>query len=425
MIMHTLENKLVEWRRDFHRYPELGFLEMRTSTLVASELERLGFVIQIGREVMSAEHCLGKPSDTETKAHMEWARENGAAEKYLDEVSEGYTGIVATWDTGRPGPTLAYRVDMDALPIYESTEESHVPLRKDFRSVNTEMHACGHDAHTSIGLGLATMIAENAKQLNGKIKLIFQPAEEGARGAISMVRAGVVDDVDYFIATHIGIGVPQNHFVASNNGFLATSKIDVTFKGISSHAGGKPEEGKNAMLAAANAVINLSAVPRHSGGMTRINVGELHAGSGRNVIADEAVLKVETRGETSELNTYMKEYAESVIRGAAQMHQVACGIELVGEGISAKGSPEVAEPLHECAEKTGLTSQVQSDEAAGSEDATFFMDAVQKQGGYATYCVLGTDLAAGHHNEKFDVNEKSLLQGVETLFKSAVKLTNK
>src|SRR5699024_9197449 len=369
--------------------------------------------------------CLGKPSETETKAHMEWARENGAAEKYLDEVSEGYTGIVATWDTGRPGPTLAYRVDMDALPIYESTEESHVPLRKDFRSVNTEMHACGHDAHTSIGLGLATMIAEHAEQLNGKMKIIFQPAEEGARGAISMVRAGVVDDVDYFIATHIDIGVTQNHFVASTSVFIETSKIDVTFKGNPCDAGGKPEEGKNAMLAAANAVINLSAVPRHSGGMTRINVGELHAGSGRNVIADEAVLKVETRGETSELNDYIKHYTESVIEGAARMHQVEHEIELVGEGISSKGSVELAEVLHGCAAANNLTSLVQNDEAAGSEDATFFMDAVQKQGGCATYCVIGTDLAAGHHNERFDVNEKSLLQGVETLFASAVKLTNK
>ncbi|WP_411842851.1 amidohydrolase [Salinicoccus sp. HZC-1] len=423
--MKTLENKLIEWRRDFHRYPELGFLEMRTATIVAETLEKLGFELQIGREVMSAEHCMGKPSDEETQAHLNWAEENGAVEKYLEQVSEGYTGIVATWDTGKPGPTVAYRVDMDALPIYESSSGDHVPLNQDFRSTNTEMHACGHDAHTSIGLGLATLISENSDRLKGRIKLIFQPAEEGARGAISMVRAGVVDDVDHFIATHIGLSVPHNHFVASNNGFLATSKMDVSFKGVSSHAGGKPEEGRNAMLAAANAVINLSAIPRNSQGMTRVNVGELHAGSGRNVIADRAALKVETRGETSELNDYMKNYAESVISGAAQMHQVEYAIEIVGEGISAKGSPELAVRLHDCAEKSGLISQVESNEAAGSEDATFFMDAVQKQGGFATYCILGTDLAAGHHNEKFDVNEDSLLPGVQTLFESAVELSRR
>src|SRR5699024_4458219 len=109
--MNELENRLIEWRRDFHKYPELGFLEMRTSTIVAHELEALGFNTGIGREVMPPGHCLGEPDDAETKAHAERARENGAAEKYVDQMSEGYTGIVATWDTGRHGLTVAYRVD--------------------------------------------------------------------------------------------------------------------------------------------------------------------------------------------------------------------------------------------------------------------------------------------------------------------------
>lgn len=423
--MNNLENKLIEWRRDFHKHPELGFLEMRTSTIVASILEDLGFEIRIGKEVMDSDYIMGRPTDEETKAHINWAKENGAVEKYLDQVSDGYTAVVGILDTRKPGPTVAYRVDMDALPIYESTEETHEPLKEGFRSTNTEMHACGHDAHTSIGLGLATMLIENRDQLTGKIKLIFQPAEEGTRGARSMVEAGVVDDVDYFIASHIGTGVPHNHFVASNNGFLATSKLDVRFKGLASHAGGSPEEGKNAMLAAANAVINLSAIPRHSGGVSRVNVGEIHAGSGRNVIADEAVLKVETRGETSEVNDYMKNYAESVISGAAQMHQVEYEIELVGEGINAEGSPEVAEVLQQSAERMGLASELENNRSAGSEDATFFIDRVQKQGRYATYCVFGTELAAGHHNERFDISEDSLLPAVKTLFDSAVVLGSK
>ena len=230
----SLHKQLIEWRRDFHRHPELGFLEMRTSTIVADTLVKLGYDIKIGRQVMNPDFTMGKPSDEETKAHYEWAKENGAVLEYLDQVSEGYTGIVATLDTGREGPTAAFRVDMDALPIYESEDSSHVPLKEGFRSVNNEMHACGHDVHTSIGLGLATLLMEHKDTINGTIKLLFQPAEEGTRGARSMVEAGVVDDVDYFVASHIGTGVPYNHFLASNNGFLATSKIDVTFKGVSS-----------------------------------------------------------------------------------------------------------------------------------------------------------------------------------------------
>ena len=420
----SLHKQLIEWRRDFHRHPELGFLEMRTSTIVADTLVKLGYDIKIGRQVMNPDFTMGKPSDEETKAHYEWAKENGAVLEYLDQVSEGYTGIVATLDTGREGPTAAFRVDMDALPIYESEDSSHVPLKEGFRSVNNEMHACGHDVHTSIGLGLATLLMEHKDTINGTIKLLFQPAEEGTRGARSMVEAGVVDDVDYFVASHIGTGVPYNHFLASNNGFLATSKIDVTFKGVSSHAGGQPEEGKNAMLAAANAVINLNAIPRHSGGATRINVGELHAGSGRNVIAGSANLKIETRGTTAELNDYMKQYAESIIKGAAQMFRVESTMETVGEGTSAKGSTALAEVLVKAADSASLTTSLEENKPSGSEDATFFINRVQERGGLASYCIFGTDLAAGHHNEKFDINEDSMAPAVQTLLTAAQLLTN-
>lgn len=149
--MTQLEKQLIEWRRDFHQYPELGFLEMRTATLVADILEGLGYELEIGKAVMDPDYCMGKPSEEETKRHLEWARENGAIEKYLGLVSEGYTGIVATLDTGKPGPTVAYRVDMDALPIVEATGDDHVPVKEDFRSTNDNMHACGHDVHTTIG----------------------------------------------------------------------------------------------------------------------------------------------------------------------------------------------------------------------------------------------------------------------------------
>lgn len=420
--MNNLEKNLVKWRRDFHQYPETGFLEMRTASIVAGILNGLGFELKMGKEVMSTDHCMGKPDETETKAHLDWAKKNGANTDYLDNFSEGYTGIVATLDTHKSGPTIAYRVDMDALPIYESTSQSHVPLMEGFRSKNNQMHACGHDAHTAMGLGLATLLAANKEDLHGKFKLIFQPAEEGTRGAKSMVEAGVVSEVDYFIASHIGTGVPHNHVVAANNGFLATSKLDVSFKGVASHAGGDPEEGKNALLAAANAAINLTAISRHSNGATRINVGEMHAGSGRNIIPDKATLKVETRGETSEINEFVKTKAESIVSGAATMYQVSHDVELVGEGKSCTCSKEVATVLHECVQNAGLTGILESDESAGSEDATFFIDAVQKRGGFGTYCIFGTDLAAGHHNEKFDINEDTLLPAVKILFESATKL---
>ncbi|MBY6052566.1 M20 family metallo-hydrolase [Cytobacillus firmus] len=423
--MSNLVIQLKEWRRDFHRYPEGGFLEMRTASIVASILDELGFGLEMGRQVMAADYFMGKPNQEETAAHYQWALENGAKKDYIEPFKDGYTGIVATMDTKKEGPTIAFRVDMDALPIHESEADSHFPQKEGFRSaVPNTMHACGHDAHTTIGLGLASLIAENKDSLKGKIKLIFQPAEEGTRGARSMAEAGVIDDVDYLIASHVGTGVPDGHFVASKNGFLATSKLDVTFKGVSSHAGGNPEEGKNALLASASAALNIYAIPRHSEGATRINVGELHAGSGRNIIADKAVLKIETRGETTKINEYVKAQAEAVIAGSAQMYGVEYEIHTVGEAISAHGSKELASVLHACAQEASYIKEsiLEDNSPAGSEDATFFMERVQQNGGQATYCIFGTELPAGHHNEKFDINEGTMKNAVQLLFESIKKL---
>jgi aminobenzoyl-glutamate utilization protein A len=425
MNKEALASKLSAWRRDFHQHPETGFLEIRTASIVASTLDEMGFDLQLGKEVMSEAHCMGKPDDAETEKHLAWAKEHGAVEKFLPYFEEGYTGIVATHDTGKKGPTIAFRVDMDALDIHEADGPDHFPAKAGFRSlIPNKMHACGHDAHTAIGLGLATMIAGNKDELHGKIKLIFQPAEEGTRGAKSMVEADVVKDVDYFIAAHLGLGVPHHHFTAANNGFLATSKLDITFQGLASHAGAKPEEGNNALLAAAAAALNIYAISRHSGGASRINVGEMHAGSGRNIIPGQAQLKVETRGETTVINEYVLEQVQAVVEGAARMYQNDYTIEVVGEGRSSSSSTELAEVLHACAQEHPMIkkSDLENNEVSGSEDATFFMEEVHKNGGLATYCIFGTALAAGHHNEKFDISEETLLPAVEILYQVILKL---
>jgi aminobenzoyl-glutamate utilization protein A len=254
--------------------------------------------------------------------------------------------------------------------------------------------------------------------------LIFQPAEEGTRGAKSMVEAGVVDDVNYFIATHLGTGIPTGSFVAGNAGYLATTKLDVRFKGIASHTGGKPEEGRNALTAAASAVLGLYGIPRHSAGASRINVGVLQAGSGRNIIAPSAFLKLETRGETTEINDFIRGQALSVLEGAAKVHQVDVNVEVVGGALSSVPSKELVEQVAEVAEAYSTITKVikWSKGPSGSEDATYFMNRVMELGGQATYCVVGSDISAGHHNERFDIDESSLRTGVDVLYRVALKL---
>lgn len=424
-LIAELSPQLQAWRRDFHRYAESGWFEFRAATLVAEQLDRLGYRLQLGREVIKADARMGLPSAEALLAQEQRAREQGALEKWLPYFSGGFAGIVATLETGRPGPTIAYRVDMDALDLDELLQPAHLPFREGFASCNSGMmHACGHDGHTAIGLGLAHVFKRLEAQLSGTIKLIFQPAEEGTRGAKSMVEAGVVDDVDFFTATHIGTGVPAGELVCGSDSFMATSKLDVTFRGTAAHAGAKPEDGRNALLAAAQATLGLYAIPRHSEGASRINVGVLQAGSGRNVIADRALMKVETRGATNEINEFVYQQALNVIQGAAQMHGVTCDIALMGAAQSSKPTQPWVEYIQRQAQGISeLRSVVQRrEQAAGSEDATYMMERVKAHGGQASYVIFGTELSAGHHNEKFDFNEQVMAVAVKTLATLALNL---
>lgn len=424
-LVTDLIPRMQHWRRDFHLYAESGWLEFRTATLVAEELSRLGYQLQTGRQVIKADARMGLPSDEVLKQQEARALEQGALPQWLPHFSGGFCGIVATLDTGRPGPVIGFRVDMDALDLNEKMANDHRPFREGFASCNPGMmHACAHDGHTTIGLGLANVLMAMKEQLNGTLKIIFQPAEEGTRGAKSMTEAGVVDDVDFFTAIHIGTGVPAGQLVCGSNGFMATTKLDVTFRGVASHAGGRPEEGKNALLAAANATLGLHTLTQHSGGSGRVNVGVLQAGTGRNVVADHAVMKVETRGASNAVNDYIYQRALEIIRGTAQMYGVEQEVTLMGAARNCQPTQPWVDFIHQQAVSLGeFTSVIDNlPEAAGSEDATYMMERVKAQGKQASYVIFGTDLSAGHHNEKFDFDENIMAVAVKTLATLALNL---
>ncbi|NIG34204.1 peptidase M20 [Pantoea sp. ICBG 828] len=414
------------WRRDLHQYAESGWLEFRTATLVAEELHRLGYQLQLGREVIDADARMGLPSAEVLAQQEARALQQGALPQWLPHFSGGFCGVVATLDTGRPGPVMGFRVDMDALDQTESAAADHLPTREGFASCNPGMmHACGHDGHTTIGLALAGVLMAMKHQLSGRIKLIFQPAEEGVRGAKAMVAAGVLDDVDLFTAIHLGTGVPPGEIVCGSDSFLATTKLDVRFTGVGAHAGGKPEEGRNALLAAAQATLALHALPQHSGGVARVNVGVLQAGSGRNVVPDVALMKVETRGASNQVNDDIYQQALRVIAGAAAMYNVEHEVTLMGGARSCTPSPAWVSFIHQQAEALGLFSSVidSKQQAAGSEDATYMMERVQQRGGQASYVIFGCELAAGHHNARFDFDEAVMATAVLMLATLALNQT--
>ncbi|MDO8538956.1 MAG: amidohydrolase [Opitutaceae bacterium] len=412
-----LAQQLVAWRRDFHAHPELGFCEYRTAARVCDVLAAVpGCKLRVGREVMTESARMGAPAPEDAAVARAEAIAAGANPKWVDAMGDGLTGVVAEWTFPRPGPTLAFRVDMDALPVTESVATTHAPARSGFISGRPgRMHACGHDGHTSIGLGLAQLVARRGAKWGGRLRIIFQPAEEGCAGAASMVEAGVVKDVDYFVAGHLGTAADETGLVScGSTGFLATTKLDVTLRGVAAHAGMKPHEGRNALLAAATLTLQLHAITRHGAGDSRVNVGQLIAGSGRNIIADHAELKLEVRGSNTEINEFMTAEARRIIAATAAMHDVQATVKVVGAAQGAKCDAALKQIVAGAARSLPPTKRVvDSLEMPGSEDASCFMNAVQARGGQATYLLIGSRLTAGHHHPTFDFDEASLLHGVE------------
>lgn len=409
---------LVAIRRDFHKHAESGWFEMRTSSIIARKLTEMGVdEVLVGEQVCKKDARMGVPSDEALEASYERAVAQGGDPEFLPYTKGGMTGVIGIIRCGE-GPTVAMRFDIDALGVIEDDDMSHRPTAEGFASVNHGMmHACGHDSHGTIGLGVAKTLMAIRDQLHGTVKLIFQPAEEGVRGAKSIVENGHLDDVDFFIGSHVSDKEDGDPAVVipGSYGSLATTKYDVYFHGVSAHAGGSPEKGKNVMLAVATAIMNLYAIPRHSGGMTRINVGTVTAGSGRNVIADVAKMEIELRGETTELNDYMVEYATNIIEAAAKMHGCTYEMKVMGGAQSLTSDLELAERVRKvCEEDLHLAvSPITSTRSGGSEDISYMMARVQEHGGQATFMRALTKTSAPAHNRRFDVDEAVLPNAVK------------
>jgi aminobenzoyl-glutamate utilization protein A len=225
-----------------------------------------------------------------------------------------------------------------------------------------------------------------------------------------MVEAGILDDVDWFFCGHLGCLLPSGKLAARATGFLFSRKIDVTFTGRAAHAAMGPQDGRNALLAAASAALGLHGIARHAGETTHVNVGRLVAGTGRNIIADRAELLIEVRAESDAGLAYMVERAGQVLDGAALMQGVSVSTRVMGETISADTSPEAAAIVAEAG--AGLLEVVPDWPIGGGDDATFMMRAVQQRGGKAAYFILGSDIAAVHHAADFDIDESALESGV-------------
>ena len=397
-------------RRDLHKHPESGWTEFRTASMAIKKMQSLGYQITMGADAVDRDSMMGVPSEEVLKKHMARAVSQGADPALVEKMAGGMTGFWADMDFGGEGPFLAVRFDMDCNDVSECADADHRPNVEGFASVNPgAMHACGHDGHMAIGLALAEVVASMRDKFQGKIRFIFQPAEEGVRGARPLAESGILDDLDYLYCGHLGCDIPGDEVVSAPEKFLCTTKVDFRFKGTASHAGMQPEVGRNALMAGSTASLALMALPRHGLGMTRVNVGYLRAGEGRNVIASTAEMQVEVRGETEAINTCMFNEAVTRAEGAAAMYGCTCEHEIMGEAIDFVPDLEVQENIEEAAKTARYCTKVSPTmNFNGSDDATVLIKRVQKAGGQGGYLVVGSELKAGHHQAKFDFEEKRL-----------------
>lgn len=273
-ITTRIEPGLIEIRRDIHAHPELGFQEVRTAGVVARELERLGIPYRTGI---------------------------------------GRTGVVGVIEGGRPGPVLAIRADMDALPILEKTG---LPFASTAEGL---MHACGHDIHTTTLLGTAAVLKELAPQIAGTVKLVFQPAEEGLGGMQAMIEDGVMDDpaVDLALGFHNHPEMPSGTFGYVRGPTLAASdRFDIVVRGKSGHAA-YPHTAVDPLIAAAYLVTQLqTVVTREVNAMhpAVVTVGAIQGGTTYNIIPDSCLIK----GTVRTLHARARDTAEAAIRRLAE-----------------------------------------------------------------------------------------------------------
>ncbi len=377
--IQALQPELIHWRRQIHQFPELGFREHKTSSLVAQHLKAWGWQIQTGIAT---------------------------------------TGIVAVLPGKDPNKVLAFRADMDALAMQEHNSISY---RSQHEGV---MHACGHDGHTAILMGLAKFLSA-ADGLPGTVKLIFQPAEEGPGGAAPMILQGALESPrpQALVGLHLWNNLPLGTVGVKAGPMMATSdRFRLTIIGKGGH-GAMPHQTVDAVVVAAQVVTALQTIvsrnvaPLESAVVT---IGKLHAGTAFNIIAPTAEMEGTVRCFSESLAQMLPERLEQVISGLCSALGATYHLEYKRGYPAVINDPAMTELVQLCAaEALGDVRAVVPEQTMGGEDVSFFLNEVP-----GCYFFLGSangDLGLNkpHHHPCFDFDEQALGLGVEIFARCA------
>lgn len=422
----NLFDNMIQDRRKIHMCPEEGWTEFDTTYYIVCRLKEMGYqTILTGRQMIDPDSVMGRNPAVVREA-IERAERDGVPHEFIEKCDE-YTGAVAILGSGRPGPVMAFRFDIDGLCVQESDSLDHLPTKQGFASKRSgRMHACGHDGHTAVGLAVAQWLIEHQEELNGTFKLIFQPAEEGVRGAAAIVGSGLLDDVNFILGSHCGGRAKLGQMALVHGGVLASIKYDIFFKGTPSHAGSSPQTGHSALMAACATSMMLVGIPRHGEGVSRVAVGTLHAGEGRNITPVHAKIECEIRGETEEVLQYLAKNVEKIVRGNAISYEVESRIEKAGYSTTLIECPEILETLREIGNEIPEVKEIiDLNEPVGGEDYTLMIKRVVEKGGRGAMFRWGCN-HHGHHKGDFDLQDtESMSMGFEVFTRFAKKINGR
>ncbi|PKR77645.1 amidohydrolase [Halalkalibacillus sediminis] len=381
-----LYEEMVELRRDFHMYPELSFEEKRTAQIVADYQRKLGLEV----------------------------REN---------VGNGY-GIVATLKGGKPGKTVAIRADFDALPI---VEQNDVPYKSKNEGV---MHACGHDAHTAVALGMSKAFVEVKDELEGNIVFIHQNSEEkDPGGAKSMVEDGALEGVDIIFATHMENYLPVDHIYYSHQYILgASDDFEITIKGFGGHAA-FPHDCVDVIGIGAQLVSSIQQImsrkvdPLKSGVVT---IGSIHSGEKTNVIPEDLKIEGTVRTFDKDARQEIHDWLQSITKHTCEGFGAESEVVYHWGYPATLNDPEATEQLIQSAKDVLPEENIlEMEPNMGAEDFSYFLEKIP-----GTYFFTGTaneekGFIYPYHHPKWDIDERSLANGAKVMAAATIDYLKK
>jgi amidohydrolase len=390
----ALQTKVVSWRRDFHANPELGNHETRTAGIVAAHLKSLGIEVKTG-------------------------------------VAK--TGVVGILRGGKPGPVVALRADMDGLPVIERVP---IPFASKVRSTynNAEvgvMHACGHDTHVAILMGVAEILAGMKKDLPGTVKFIFQPAEEGAPfgeegGAALMIKEGVLQNpkVDAIFGLHINAQIEVGKIAYRPGGTMAAvNDVQITVKGKQAH-GAYPWSSVDPIVVSAQIINSLQTIVSRNLDVTEnagvVTIGAINAGNRSNIIPEQAVMLGTIRSLSPEDEKMMIERVKVIATKTAEAAGATADVKIpfsVRYPVTFNNPDLTAKMLPTLQATAGDNNVMLRPPVTGAEDFSFFQEKIPGLFFFLGGMPKGKDplKTAAHHTPDFYVDESGLSLGVKAL----------